>query len=72
MVGVGQTLRLLLSWFERLAGILRLVEEDGRWPEGLLDAKISMIPKMDGDGAQFGQRPLCGLYVVGLCSDGPS
>ena len=33
-----------VSWCEGLADVLRLAEEDGQWPEGLLDAKISVIP----------------------------
>ena len=41
-----------------------MVEVDGVWPEGLLDAYIAMIPKVDGDATPFGQRPLCVLPVV--------
>ena len=43
-------------WF---AHILRKVEDDGVWPEGLLDAHVAMIPKVDGDATALGQRPLC-------------
>ena len=53
-----------LSWFDSLARILRLVEEQGIWPDGLLDAYIAMIPKSDGDATPLGQRPLCVLPVV--------
>ena len=51
-------------WFDGLARTLRLVEEEGIWPDGLLDAYIAMIPKTDGDAAPLGQRPLCVLPVV--------
>ena len=40
---------LPLSWYVGLAWVLRLVEDTGVWPEGLLDAYIMMIPKTDGD-----------------------
>ena len=36
---------------------------DGTWPEGRLNAKIAMIPKVDGDSTPPGQRPLCVLPV---------
>ena len=36
---------LPLAWFDKLVDILTLVEEDGVWPDGLLDGYISMIPK---------------------------
>ena len=51
-------------WFDGLARILTLVEEEGVWPDGLLDAYIAMIPKTDGDSTPLGQRPLCVLPVV--------
>ena len=38
----------------------------GRWPQGLLDAYIAMIPKAEGDSTPLGQRPLCVLPVVYL------
>ena len=44
--------------------VLSRVELDGIWPEGLLDAYITMILKADGDAASLGQRPLCVLPVV--------
>ena len=50
--------------FDGLARILSKVEENGVWPEGLLDACIAMIPKVDGDAATLGQRPLSVLPVV--------
>ena len=31
----------LVSFYDNLADMLRLVEEDGRWPDGLLDAYIA-------------------------------
>ena len=41
-----------------------MVETDCVWPEGLLDAYIAMIPKVDGDATPLGQRPVCVLPVV--------
>ena len=55
---------LPLPWFDGLARILRLVEETGIWPDGLLDAYVAMIPKSGGDATPLGQRPLCVLLVV--------
>ena len=40
------------------------MEEDGEWPDGLLDAYISMIPKTDGNATPLGQRPLCVLPIA--------
>ena len=39
----GWCVALFLSWFASVADILRLKEEDRRWPEGLLDAQSTMI-----------------------------
>ena len=65
---------LPVSWFDGLARILSCVEDFGVWPEGLLDAYITMIPKVDGDATPLGQRPLSVLPVVlsylGFCQDG--
>ena len=48
--GWNELKALPLSWFVGLAWVLRLVEDTGTWPEeGLLDAYITMIPKVDGD-----------------------
>ena len=55
---------LPVPWFDELARILTQVEEDGVWLEGLLDAYIAMIPKVDGNATPLGQRPLCVLPVV--------
>ena len=33
------------SWFDGLADVLRLVEEESRWPQGMLDAYIAMISR---------------------------
>ena len=49
---------LPLPWFSGLAVLLELVETTGIWPQGLLDAYIAMIPKVDGDSTPLGQRPL--------------
>ena len=60
-----QELKVLpVSWFDQLARILTLVEDRGVWPDGLLDAYITMIPKTDGDATPLGQRPLSVLPVV--------
>ena len=55
---------LPLSWFDELARILSKVEDLGVWPDGLLDASITMIPKTDGDSTPLGQRPLRVVPVV--------
>ena len=55
---------LPVSWFDGLARILTKVEDLGVWPDGLLDAYITMIPKSDGDATPLGQRPLSVLPVV--------
>ena len=54
---------LPVSWY-KFARILTLVEDNGVWPDGLLDAYIAMIPKTDGDATPLGQRPLSVLPVV--------
>ena len=38
-----------VSWFDGLARILSCVEDFGIWPDGLLDAYIALIPKVDGE-----------------------
>ena len=55
---------LPVAWFDELACILTEVEDTGVWPDGLLDACISMIPKTDGDATPLGQRRLNVLPVV--------
>ena len=55
---------LPVAWFDGLAKILTKVEDLGVWPDGLLDAYISMIPKVDGDATPLGQRPLSVLPVI--------
>ena len=69
--GWNELKALPLSWYVGLAWILRLVEDTGVWPDGLLDAYITLIPKTDGDSTPLGQRPLCvlpvHLSVMGLC-----
>ena len=55
---------LPVSWFDGLARILTKVEDLGVWPDGLLGAYITMIPKSDGDATPLGQRPLSVLPVV--------
>ena len=53
-----------VSWFDELARILTKVEHLGVWPDRLLDAYITMIPKTDGNATPLGQRPLSVLPVV--------
>ena len=60
----NETKALSLSWFVGLAFVLRQIEAAGRWPQGLLDAYIAMIPKAEGDSTPLGQRPSCVLPVV--------
>ena len=55
---------LPVAWFDQLASILTLVEEDGVWPDGIWDVYIAMIPKTDGDATLLGQRPLCVLPIA--------
>ena len=55
---------LHVAWYDGLARILSKVEDLGVWPDGLLDASITMIPKTDGDSTPLGQRPLSVLPVV--------
>ena len=65
IAGLGMRLKLFsLSWFFGLASVLRQIEAAGRWPQGLLDAYIAMIPKAEGDSTPLGQRPLCVFLVV--------
>ena len=54
----------LESSFDWLAVVLSWVELDGVWPEGLLVACITLIPKADSDATLLVQRPLCVLLVV--------
>ena len=55
---------LPVSWYDGLARILTAVEDTGVWPDGLLDAYITVIPKTDGDATHLGQRLLSVLPVV--------
>ena len=65
MVGIGGELKALsVPWYDGLAAILRLTEETGVWPEGLLDAYMVMIPKAEGNSTPLGQRPLSVLPVI--------
>ena len=65
---------LPVVWFGGLARILTKDEEVGVWPDGLLDAYIAVILKIDGDATPLGQRPLSVLPVVyrflGFCTYG--
>ena len=49
---------LPVAWFEKLASIFTLAEEEGVWPDGLLDAYIAIIPKADGDSTPPGAATL--------------
>ena len=48
---------LPFAWFDKLAKILSLVKSSGVWPDGILDAYIAVIPKVDGDATPLGQMP---------------
>ena len=48
MAGLGMRLKLFLYFGLLLASVLRQIEAAGRWPQGLLDAYIVMIPKAEG------------------------
>ena len=65
MAGVGGSLRfcLFLGLMDWLVFLPRL-RIWGVWPDGLLDAYITMITKTDGDATPLGQRPLCVLPIV--------
>ena len=53
-----------LLGLDGLATVLNKVEEDGVWPEGLLDASIAMISKTDGGASPLSHRTLYVLTVV--------
>ena len=55
---------LPVAWFDKLASLFTLVEEEAVWPDGLLDAYIAMFPEADGDSIPLGQRPLCVLPIA--------
>ena len=55
---------LPVSWFDELARILTLVEDTGVWPDDVLDAYVTMIPKTGGGATPLGQRPLSVLPIV--------
>ena len=55
---------LPVSWFDELARILTKVEDLGVWPDGLLDAYITMTSKTDGAATPLGQRLLSVLPIV--------
>ena len=57
MVGFGDILRPFLYLGTMILLIYYLVKECRRWPEGLFDAYIVKIPKVDGDASPLGQRP---------------
>ena len=56
--GLRELKVLPVTWYDELARILTVVEDTGVWPDGLLDADIGMILKVDGDATPLGQRPL--------------
>jgi ribonuclease HI len=52
------------EWHEWIARLLGLVEEEGQWPEGTLDAYVAMIPKASGGSRPQDQRPITVLDVM--------
>ena len=68
MAGAGGNSRPSLPpWFDGLARILRMVEEEGMWLEGFAGCIHCYDPKSDGDATPLGQRPFC-VVPVGYCS----
>ena len=67
----GHGTRLRLCPLSRLAILLNMVEDTGVWPQGLLDAHIAMIPKVDSASTPPGSTaPQCApgcVQIVGLC-----
>ena len=65
---------LPLPWFSALAILLELVETTGVRPQGLLDAYIATIPKVDGDSTLLACSRLCtgcGLpFGLDICGSG--
>ena len=66
---------LPLPWFSGLAILLELVETTGVWPQGLLDAYIAMILKMDGDSTPGSTAPqrayrLWASFGLDICESG--
>ena len=61
-------------WFDGLARCLLNVEDEGVWPDGLLDACISMTPRLmrgcDFLGAAASVCASAGSSNVGLCKGG--
>ena len=53
-----------VAWFDIPAVVLTRVQEEGVWLEGVLDAYIAMIFKVDGDSTPLGHRSLCVFPVV--------
>ena len=53
-----------VAWHDSLTDILRVIEEEGPWPQGMLDAYIALIPKVDGDATPLEQMTLCVLCIV--------
>ena len=63
--GIAESFKALpVSWLDRLAAILTLVEESGAWLGDLLDAYMIVIPKAEGNRTPLGQRPLSVLPIV--------
>ena len=54
---------LPVNCFDGLATSLWLVEDKGKWPQGLLDAFVVMIPKVEGNATPLG-HPLSVLPIV--------
>ena len=56
---------LPVVWFDKVDKILSLVESEGVWPDGIWDAYIAIIPKVDGDATPLGYRPfVCASHCV--------
>ena len=55
---------LPMTWYDAVARLFTLVEEEGRWPTEWLDAYIAMIPKAVGGTRPRDQRPITVLEVL--------
>ena len=63
----NEILFLPLAWFSGLAILLNMVETSAVWPQGLLDAYMTMIPEVDGTPLLWVSAPppivSCQLFV---------
>ena len=58
---------LPVVWFDGLAPIITEAEQEEVWPQGLLDANIAVVPKVDGDATARWPAAFVCSSVVGWC-----